>query len=282
MLKFSKEDNAKLKSIKEWSPIKEPKVYSISLLSGFSCSFASDCQTYAVENKITKKRKVVDGKKAKYRCFSAIQETQYDNTYNQRKHNLDSILAIRNDVEKITDLIMDSLENPVDENNLNSLPKNADYIRVHVGGDFVTSEYMLAWFNVARIYPNIKFYAYTKAIGWMQDNEDMRAKNFRMIASVGGKQDHLIIKLSLSQKFLNIVRSKKQVETITANVVFHPSETKLPIDTNEFYAINDKRSFFNPSGSFSLLLHGTQKAGSEGSKALSRMNKENIKYSYSR
>ena len=255
MLKFSKEDNAKLKSIKEWSPIKEPKVYSISLLSGFSCSFASDCQTYAVENKITKKRKVVDGKKAKYRCFSAIQETQYDNTYNHRKHNLDSILEIRNDVEKITDLIMDSLENP---------------------------EYMLAWFNVARIYPNIKFYAYTKAIGWMQDNEDMRAKNFRMIASVGGKQDHLIIKLSLSQKFLNIVRSKKQVETITANVVFHPSETKLPIDTNEFYAINDKRSFFNPSGSFSLLLHGTQKAGSEGSKALSRMNKENIKYSYSR
>ena len=270
MLKFSKEDNAKLKSIKEWSPIKEPKVYSISLLSGFSCSFAKDCQTYAIENKITKKRTVLDGKNAKYRCFSAIQEAQYTPVYNQRKHNLDSILEIRNNVEKITSLIIDSL------------PINANYIRVHVGGDFVTSEYMLAWFNVARIYPNIKFYAYTKAIGWMQDNEDMRAKNFRMIASVGGKQDHLIIKLSLSQKFLNIVRSKKQVETITANVVFHPSETKLPIDTNEFYAINDKRSFFNPSGSFSLLLHGTQAKNSLGSKALSRMNKENIKYSYSR
>ena len=258
MLKFSKEKNAKLDSIKEWSDIENPKIYSISLLSGFSCSFASDCQTYAIENKITKKRTVLDGKHAKFRCFSAIQESQYPSVYKQRKHNLDSILAIRNDVEKITSLIMDSLENPVDKNNLNSIPKNADYIRVHVGGDFVTNEYMLAWFNVARMNSTIKFYAYTKAIKWMQDNEDMRPKNFRMIASYGSKQDNLITK-----------------DTISANVVFHPSETKLPIDKNEYYAINDK-------GSFSLLLHGNQKQGSAGSKALSRMNKENIKYSYSR
>ena len=247
MLKFSKENNAKLNSIKEWSKIENPKVYSISLLSGFSCSFAKDCQTYAIENKITKKRTVLDGKNAEFRCFSAIQESQYTSVYNQRKHNFDSILAIRNDVEKITSLIMDSL------------PKKADYIRVHVGGDFVTSEYMLAWFNVARMNPTIKFYAYTKAIGWMQDNEDMRPKNFRMIASYGSKQDNLITK-----------------ETISANVVFHPSETKLPIDHNEFYAINDNQ------GSFSLLLHGTQKQGSAGSEALKRMNKENIKYSYTR
>ena len=246
MLKFSKEKNAKLKSIKEWSKIKNPKVYSISLLSGFSCSFASDCQTYAIENKITKKRTVLDGKNAKFRCFSAIQESQYTSVYNQRKHNLDSILAIRKDVEKMTSLIMDSL------------PMNANYIRVHIGGDFVTSEYMLSFYNVARMNPKIKFYAYTKAIGWMQDNEDMRPKNFRMIASFGSKEDHLITK-----------------DTISANVVFHPNETKLPIDHNEYYAINDK-------GSFSLLLHGTQKKNSLGSKALSRMNKENIKYSYSR
>ena len=134
--------------------------------------------------------------------------------------------------------------------------KAADYA---VGGDFVTSEYMLAWFNVARMNLNIKFYAYTKAIGWMQDNEDMRPKNFRMIASYGSKQDNLITE-----------------ETISANVVFHPSETKLPIDKNEFYAINDNQ------GSFSLLLHGQQKKDSLGSKALSRMDKENIKYSYTR
>ena len=33
---------------------------------------------------------------------------------------------------------------------------------------------------------------------------------------------------------------------------------------------------------FSLLLHGTQKQGSAGSEAIKKMNKEKIKYSYSK
>ena len=34
-LKFSEEANAKLVGIKEWSPVENPKVYSISLLEWF-------------------------------------------------------------------------------------------------------------------------------------------------------------------------------------------------------------------------------------------------------
>ena len=246
-LKFSKETNAKLKSIKEWSPIEKPRVYSFSLLSGFSCPKALDCQTYAVADKVTGKRKVVDGKHAEFRCFSAIQEAQYNETYNQRKHNFDLLLEYKDDYMDMTELI------------LNSLPKNADYIRVHVGGDFFNKNYMRAWYLVAQLNPNIKFYAYTKSIRWMSELEHHKPSNFSMIASYGSKEDALIDELNLK----------------SANVVFHPSETTKPIDHNEYYAINDE-------GSFSLLLHGTQKEGSEGSKALSRMNKENIKYSYSK
>ena len=55
---FSKENNDKLKNIKKWSPIENPRVYSFSLLSGFSCSKALDCQTYAIKDKVTGKRKV--------------------------------------------------------------------------------------------------------------------------------------------------------------------------------------------------------------------------------
>ena len=248
MLKFSKETNAKLKSIKEWSPIEKPRVYSFSLLSGFSCPKALDCNTYAVADKVTGKRKVVDGKHAKFRCFSAIQEAQYNEVYNQRKHNFDSLLKYKDDAYKMYTLIE------------NSLPINADYIRVHVGGDFFNENYMMAWYMVAKLYPNIKFYAYTKSIKWMSDLEDARPFNFSMIASYGSKEDALIDELNLK----------------SAKVIFHPDERNgLPIDDNEDYAINDK-------GSFTLLLHGTQKEGSEGSKALSRMNKENIKYSYSK
>jgi hypothetical protein len=246
-LKFSKENNDKLKNIKEWSPIENPRVYSFSLLSGFSCPKALDCQTYAIKDKATGKRTVLDGKHAEFRCFSAIQEAQYPSVYNQRKHNFDTLLEHKDNYIDMTELI------------LNSLPVNADYIRVHVGGDFFNKNYMLAWYLVAKLNPNIKFYAYTKSIKWMSDLEHHRPNNFSMIASYGSKEDALIDELNLK----------------SANVVFHPSETTKPIDKNEYYAINDK-------GSFSLLLHGTQKQGSKGSKAIKRMNKENIKYSYSR
>ena len=93
----------------------------------------------------------------------------------------------------------------------------------------------------------------------MAENEYLRPDNFSMIASYGSKEDAIIDELNLK----------------SADVIFHPDDTTKPIDHNEEYAINDK-------GSFSLLLHGTQKAGSEGSEALKRMNKENIKYQYSK
>ena len=91
---------------------------------------------------------------------------------------------------------------------------------------------------------------------------------FFLIVAIAGQE-------TIKSPILSFLKISKQVETISANVVFHPSETKLPIDHNEFYAINDK-------GSFSLLLHGTQAKNSLGSKAIKRMNKEDIKYSYSR
>jgi len=246
-LKFSHVANTKLKKIKEWIDIENPRVYSFSLLSGYSCPMASDCQTYAVPDKKSGKRRVVDGKNATFRCFSAIQEAQYNETYNQRKHNFDLLLERRSDYMDMAELI------------LKSLPTNADIIRVHIGGDFFNSAYMLAWYLVAQLNPNTKFYAYTKSVKWQLENESNRPDNFSMIASYGGKEDSWIDEHNIK----------------SANVVFHPSDTTKPIDHNEYYAINDE-------GSFSLLLHGTQKQGSTGSEALKRMNKENIKYSYSK
>ena len=119
---------------------------------------------------------------------------------------------------------------------------------------------MMDWYLTARINPNIQFYAYTKSIGYIVENASHKPDNFRMIASYGSKEDVLIGEHELDY----------------AKVILHPDERgSLPIDHNEYYAINDK-------GSFSLLLHGTQKQGSEGSKAIKRMNKEGIKYSYSK
>ena len=246
-LKFSTTPNAKLEDIKQWSEIENPKVYSFSLLSGFSCPKALDCQAYAIENKVTGKRTLMDGKHSKFRCFSARDEARLPSVYNQRKHNLDLLLDNREHIYDMVKLINDSL------------PKNADYIRVHVGGDFFSLKYFLAWYSVAKLNPSIKFYAYTKSIQWQVEAEQFRPSNFGITASYGSKEDAIIDELNLK----------------SADVILHPSETNKPIDHNEFYAVND-------AGSFSLLLHGTQKAGSKASKAISRMKKEGIKNGYSR
>ena len=252
-LKFSREkDNAKLNKRKEWLPMDKPIVYTISLLSGFTCPSADECKTFAIKKK-TGGREVLDGKGAKFRCFSAIQEARLTGMYNQRKYNMDLMISrwvkdrYEENVIEMTDLIK------------NSIPRPADIIRVHVGGDFFKKEYMEAWFHTAKMNKDIQFYAYTKSVRWMQELEHLRPKNFSMNASRGGKHDAVIDEFGMK----------------SAEVVFHPSETDLPIDHNERHAIENR-------GSFALLLHGTQKKQSNASKALSRMNKEGIEYSYSK
>ena len=102
-LQFSRDkDNAKLKRIQEWSDIQRPIVYSVSLLSGFSCPSATDCQAWAIEDRVTGKRRLQDGKRAKFRCFSANQEVQYTTLYNQRKYNFD--LVKKKSLEELEEL----------------------------------------------------------------------------------------------------------------------------------------------------------------------------------
>ena len=91
---------------------------------------------------------------------------------------------------------------------------------------------MLAWYLIAQINPNIQFYAYTKSIGYLVENANSKPKNFRIVASYGSKEDALIGEHELDY----------------AKVILHPSERgNLPIDKNEYHAINEV-------GSFALLL----------------------------
>ncbi len=93
MLKYSKA-NAKteaLQSIPELAQylLDGRKIYSFDLLSGYSCPFAEECLSKATV--VDGKRKIKDGPKTKFRCFSASQEVQYTNVYNSRKHNFDML-----------------------------------------------------------------------------------------------------------------------------------------------------------------------------------------------
>lgn len=66
------------------------------------------------------------------------------------------------------------------------------YIRVHDSGDFYSPRYQLAWYHIARAFPNVIFYAYTKQIAQSIALSSKQPENFQLIYSYGGKQDHAI------------------------------------------------------------------------------------------
>ena len=70
--------------------------------------------------------------------------------------------------------------------------KRATHVRIHDSGDFYNKEYLYKWFEIARNLPSKTFYAYTKRVKLLKDNEALKPKNMVIIYSLGGSQDHLI------------------------------------------------------------------------------------------
>lgn len=246
MLKFSPA-NAKTRGLMEVFNLRQflcdgkRKVYSLDLLSGYSCPQAKECLSKVVVN--DGKRTIQDGPHTKFRCFSASQEALFPAVYNQRKFNFDLIRGI-NTAGKMAELIDVSL------------PKNLGICRIHVAGDFFNQRYFDAWLQVAKNHPNRLFYAYTKNIQvWINRYAIVsRLENFVLTASYGGKQDSLIEKHRLRH----------------AKVVFSENEAYnlgLDIDHDDSHAADPSKQTEN----FALLIHGTQPKGTEAAAALSAL-----------
>ena len=239
MLKFSPQ-NAKTKNLQTVAELQpylanKRKIYSLDLLSGWSCPGACDClaKVYYLDGK----HKLKDGPKSQFRCFSASQEATFPPVYKLRKNNLRVIKAMRG-ITQCRDMI------------LSCLPSNLGVLRYHVGGDFFKLAYLRAAVEVAEAHPDRLFYAYTKSLQHLKhiDMQDptngVVRPNFLVTTSRGGKYDHLI------------------GDTRTATVVYdEPQAGDLPIDHDDSHAATI-------GGSFALLLHGIQPKGSEASKAL--------------
>ncbi len=253
MLKFSKA-NAKTQALANDPELADyltdkRKIYSLDLLSGYSCPYAEKCLSKATVQK-NGKRKIKDGKHTEFRCFSASQEVQYTNVYNSRKHNFD--LLRKQNHEEMVKLIN------------SSLPSNAGIVRIHVAGDFFSLPYMHAWYMVAALNPNVLFYAYTKSLKfWVGGiNELPILHNFVLTASYGGRDDHMIDEFNL--RSTKVVFSEAEAE-----------ELGLAIDHDDSHAAKPTLRY----DSFALLLHGTQPKDSDASKALKELKG---KGSYSR
>ena len=239
-LKFST-DNAKL----EKSGL---IVHTFSIPSGITCPGACECKAHFD----LKKKKLIDGPKQKYRCFSASQEAMFPSLRKARHHNLNILL-------KDGGATVDGLYNILEED----LPTNLRTGRIHVGGDMYSQAYFDAWVRVAGNHANKKFYAYTKSLPFWIERLGQIPVNLVLTASRGGKFDCLIEPYKLKQ----------------AIVVDHPEEAAalgIEIDHDDTMAMTDDIRIV------ALKLHGTQPAGSGASKALKRMRDEGIPYSYAR
>ena len=251
MLKYSPANakTAALKQVDELKPFLDGKrkIYSLDLLSGYSCPFAKGCLSKAVVDE-NGKRKIQDGKDNEFRCFSASQEVQYNGVYNLRKHNFDTLRGLH-----LNDMIHELNQ---------SMPKNLGICRIHVAGDFFNSDYLFAFINMAMIHTDRLFYAYTKSLKyWLKYREYVDLlDNFVLTASYGGRDDDMIAEHNL--------RSTK--------VVFSEAEAgNLDIDHDDSHAA--RPSLKNQD--FALLIHSTQPKGTEAAEALKELKG---KGSYSR
>ena len=142
-------------------------------------------------------------------------------------------------------------------------PLNYDKFRVHVGGDFFSDEYFLAWCLIAQKYKDKIFYTYTKSLPYWVNHLDQVPENFIITASRGGTHDHLIDEYDL-----------KNVQ-----VYFHPDLAKqdgVEIDHDDSLALDPNVK------KFGLLLHGSQEKNTNASKCIAQMRKEQIAFGYSR
>jgi hypothetical protein len=214
------------------------RVYTFSLPAGHTCPFANECFSRA--DKLT--GKIKDGPNTVFRCFAASMEARLPSIRKSRWNNLDLLRkAGLTNSNAMRDLI------------LASIPRKAKKVRIHVAGDFFNPEYLRAWVLVARARPDVLFYAYTKSIPLVMADRGLIPFNLVITASIGGKADHMITGSGLQ----------------SARVVYSEQEAKflgLPIDHDDTHAQRN-------GGSFALLIHGTQPAGSKAAKALAELNK---------
>ena len=262
MLQFSDANN-KLKALYDVSALWKwlagrRRVYSLDLLSGWSCPFAYECLSKVHETgNLTKSGnpqvKLRDGKDTLFRCFSASQEALLPNVYRRRKHNFDTLRGLH-----LNDMI----------HRLNTdLPEDTGILRWHVGGDFFNSDYFFAALNLAMINPDKLFYAYTKSLRyWVKYMEwTDQIDNFILTASRGGREDHLIEEYCLRQSI--VVFSEAEAES-----------RALEIDHNDSHAAVPNWS----QNDFALLVHGTQPKGTKAAEALKLLRKNNVKHSYNK
>lgn len=198
--------------------------HEFNLPAGWTCPWADNCLTKA--DRHTGKQ-IQTGRD--YRCYAAAAE-RFPSARDSRWHNFEEVKRL---------LKTTPTDQPFD------IPARATHIRIHGSGDFFNQNYFDRWLVTARANPPIKFWAYTKSIGyWVARLHDI-PDNLTLQASRGSKQDHLIDAHSLkcAEVFPNIddVPATMQIDT-DDTLAMHPGPSFALLDnfTNHHQATDQR------------------------------------------
>ena len=274
--------NAKLKALRKAAakelelPVSRVKIFTLTLPAGWSCPGANECLAFADPTS----GRVWDSPTLKFRCFAASAE-RYENVRNVVWHNFNLLRRLK-DSHSMARLILDSLEETMHRFKVKD--DDVVIVRIHVGGDLYSSNYVTAWDTALRtikngyewgLRPGWKFpktigYAYTKSLHHLAKLTHELSDNFVITASEGGRYD-----FGLESKWGNggspALKGLK-VAKVVGSIEEAESEG-LEIDHDDSHALFGKESF-------ALLIHGTQPKGSASAKALSALRSQGIQSGY--
>lgn len=143
--------------------------HEFNLPAGWSCPWAENCLTKA--DRATGKR-VATG--TGYVCYAAVAE-RFPSVRGTRWANFEAVREHLRDVD-----------GPF------PVPRRATHVRIHGSGDFFSQAYFDRWLTTARAHPDVKFWAFTKSIGYWVARLGEIPPNLELQASRGSKQDELI------------------------------------------------------------------------------------------
>ena len=192
----------------------DPKAWSWSIPSGWSCPGAEKCLA-----KVDRETgSMTNGDKQTFKCYAAVSE-RYPSV---RKRYWANFEAVKGKSAKEVSRVLGEC-----------FPKKAERVRTHTAGDYFSEQYFLGWMEFAASMPDVQFWSFTKSIPIWIKNRSSVPHNMEMNASYGGKWDSMIEENDL--KYAKVVWSEKEAESLG-----------LEIDTD------DRLAAF-PGPSFALL-----------------------------
>jgi len=177
-------------------------VYEWNLPTGWTCPQAKTCLVYV--DRATGKQ---DNRSQDYRCYAAAAE-RFPSAREARWRNF-----------------VVTRSGPLPE-----LPRGATAVRIHASGDFYSQGYFDQWLAYADDHPGVRFWAFTKSIGFWVRRLDEVPNNLVLTASLGGWQDSMAHAYHL--RHARVVASREEA-----------ARWGLDIDTNDDLAREHGPSF---------------------------------------